>query len=82
MQFLNQHSFTLTGAAALLALGYFLLKDGATGSDWLALGALALGLGIAWWFLSPGPSTLTQGEQIAARIGSGEPVLLEFQSPY
>lgn len=82
MSFFNQHSFTLVGAAALLALAVYLLRDGARGSDWLALGALALGLGLAFLLLNPGPSTLAQAEAVQAQIGGGVPVLLEFQSVF
>jgi hypothetical protein len=32
--------------------------------------------------LQPGPSTLAQVEQVETKIGGGQPVLLEFQSPY
>jgi H+/gluconate symporter-like permease len=82
MLFLNQHSFTLVGAAALLALAVLLLRDGLRGSDLMALGALALGLGLAFLLLNPGPSTLAQAEAVQAQIGAGAPVLLEFQSVY
>ena len=82
MSFLNQHSFTLASAAAVLVLAAVLLRDGVRGSDLLALGALALGLGFAFLLLNPGTSTLRQSEAVQAQIGAGVPVLLEFQSIY
>jgi hypothetical protein len=82
MAFFNQYSFALGGAAALLALAVYLLRDGARGPDWLALGALALGLGLAFLLLNPGPSTLARAEAVQAQIGGGVPVLLEFQSVF
>jgi hypothetical protein len=48
----------------------------------VALGALGLGLGLAFLLLNPGASTLTEAEVVQARIGAGVPVLLEFQSVY
>ena len=82
MAFFNQNSFTIAAAASLLALAAFLLRDGVRGSDLVALGALGLGLGLAFLLLSPGASTLTEAEVVQARIGAGVPVLLEFQSVY
>jgi len=82
MAFLNQNSFTIAAAASLLGLAAFLLRDGVRGSDLVALGALALGLGLAFLLLNPGVSTLTEAEAVQARIGAGVPVLLEFQSVY
>ena len=49
---------------------------------WIVVLALAVGLGLAFWFLRPGPSTLDEAEQVMARIGGDKPVLLEFQSNY
>lgn len=82
MQLINQNSFTLIALAAWLGLAVFLLRDGVETNDVIALASLAAGLGLAFWFLRPGPSTLDQAEQVMARIGSGKPVLLEFQSNY
>jgi hypothetical protein len=82
MSFINQHSFLLAGAMALALLGLALFRDGVKPTDWIALGALGLGLGIAFWLLRPGPSTLNQARAVRARIGAGKPVLLMFQSNY
>jgi hypothetical protein len=82
MQFINQNSFTLFGAIAWIGLAVFLLRDGVKTNDVIALAALAVGFGIAFWFLRPGPSTLNEAEQVLARIGKDKPVLLEFQSNY
>lgn len=82
MSFINQHSFTLLSAAALLALAVFLLRDGVQASDLVALGALALGLALAFLLLNPGPSTLSDAAAVRSKIGAGRPVLLEIQSIY
>jgi hypothetical protein len=82
MQFINQNSFTIISGVIWLGLAVFLLRDGVTVQDVIALAALAAGIGLAFWFLRPGPSTLDETEQVMARIGTGKPVLLEFQSNY
>jgi hypothetical protein len=81
-RFINHHSFSLFATASLLVLAVYLLRDGVEPSDLVAFGALVLGLVIAYWLLQPGPSTLSQVDEIEAKIGKGQPVLLEFQSPY
>ncbi len=81
-QFINQHSFSLTGVAGLLILAIVLLRDGPKPSDFIALGALAAGLALAFLLLNPGPSTELEAQEVRAQIGAGVPVLLEFQSPY
>ncbi|MFV1857824.1 MAG: hypothetical protein ACC647_00550 [Anaerolineales bacterium] len=81
-QFLNQHSFTLGAAVSLAFLAIWSLRDGITLNDLLAFGALALGLGIAYFFFNPRESTETDVEAVLENIGAGTPVLLEFQSPF
>ncbi len=81
-QFLNQHSYTLGAALALAILALWLFRDGITLNDLLAFGALALGLGIAYFIFNPGESTDTDPETVIEQIGAGTPVLLEFQSPF
>ena len=78
----NQHSFLLAAAAALLLLAALLLRDGLRPADLLALGALCLGLALAYALLRPGESTGAQAQDVRRQIGQGRPVLLEFQSPY
>jgi hypothetical protein len=78
----NQHSFLLAASAALVVLAVILLRDGVRGSDLVALGALCLGLALAYALLRPGESTLRQATAVRAEIGQGRPVLLELQSPY
>jgi len=81
-RYINHHSFTLLAAASIVGLAIYLFRDGIEASDFVAFGALILGLVIAYGLLQPGPSTLAQVEQVETKIGGGQPVLLEFQSPY
>lgn len=80
--FLNQHSFLVAAAAAFLFLAVFLLRDGVQGGDLLALGSLCLGLALAYALAAPGRSSTSDAAAVRARIGAGQTVLLEFQSPY
>jgi hypothetical protein len=82
MKIINQYSFVLVGLVVWLGLAAYLLRDGVKTTDILALAALAAGFGLAFWLLRPGPSTLDETEQVMAQIGSGKPVLLEFQSNF
>lgn len=81
-QFVNQHSFTLGAAVSLALLAIWLFRDGVTLNDLLAFGALALGLGIAYFFFKPGESSESSPAAVLEEIGAGTPVLLEFQSPF
>ena len=81
-QFINQHSFTLLGAMALVVLTAVLLRDGLKPSDFLAIGSLSAGLVLAFLLLNPGASTESDADRVRAQIGAEVPVLLEFQSPY
>lgn len=81
-RFINQHSFSLFAAASIIVLAIYLFRDGVESGDFIAFGALILGLVIAYGLLQPGPSTLAQVDQVEAKVGAGQPVLLEFQSPY
>lgn len=82
MSFLNQYSFTIIAMTAVVFLTYYLYRKGFERSNFTLIGALILGLVLAFLILRPGPSTYPESEQVLAQIGSGQPVLLEFQSNY
>jgi len=79
---LNQHSFVVAAAAALILLAVLLFRDGVRPPDLVALGALLLGLAAAYALLAPGRATAADSDSVRQEIGRGTPVLLEFQSPY
>lgn len=78
----NQHSFLVVAGAALLVLAAFLLRDGLRPADLVAIGALCLGLALAYALLRPAAADGSEADAVRAQIGQGRPVLLEFQSPY
>lgn len=82
MSLINQYSFLLTSLVAIGLLAFFLLRDGARSSDWIALASLALGLSLAYGLFRPGDSTAAPAADVLGQIGAGQPVLLELQSPY
>ncbi|HEY45632.1 MAG TPA: hypothetical protein G4O14_02475 [Anaerolineae bacterium] len=82
MKFINQYSFVLMTVVVLLVLGVLTLRGGLKLQHLLALGALSLGVFLAYRFLDPGPGSSDKSERILAEIQSGSAVLLEFQSPY
>ena len=79
---LNQHSFLVAAVAGTILLAAILLRDGVRPGDLLAIGALDLGLALAYALLGPGESTEREITAIRSQIGQGQPILLEFQSPY
>lgn len=79
---LNQHSFLVVAAGVLILPAAILLRDGVRPADVAALGAVGLGLALAYARLRPGESTQRQADLVRAQIGQGRPVLLEFQSPW
>jgi membrane protein implicated in regulation of membrane protease activity len=82
MKFINQYSFIIVAVVALVVLGVFILRGGLKLQNLLALGALILGIVLAYRFLNPGSGSSDQSERILAEIQSDSSVLLEFQSPY
>ena len=79
---INQNSFVIFGGILLIALGYFLFRNGfkipQAAIFFVALAVLAM----AWLALRPKQSPVTTATEVEQIIGSGTPVLLEFQSPF
>jgi hypothetical protein len=82
MSAINQNSFTILAVIAVAVLCYFLFRKGFDARNLTLVGALILGLVLSLILLQPGPSTSQSSEEVLALIGSGQPVLLEFQSNY
>jgi len=82
LQFFNQHSFLVIGAAALIIVALGLLARRAR-RGWLIWGALALVTAVGWYTLrtTNGLRVSTVADYEAA-IRSGQPTLIEFYSNY
>lgn len=80
--FLNHHSFVISVLVLWIGLAVFLLRDGITKRDLLALIIMGTGFAVSWLALRPGPGTFTDTAQAEAAIGHGRPVLVEFYSNY
>lgn len=82
MQFFNQNSFVLVSVFITSLAAFFLFRRGMTLQEWITLGAMILGLVLAYIVFNPGQSAVADPQQATKEIGAGKPVLLEMQSPY
>jgi uncharacterized membrane protein len=82
MEFVNQYSFTMVAGTLIILFSILIFRGGVGQREIIALVALIIGFMVAYWFFNPGESSTGGGERTKAAIGSGKPVLLEFQSPY
>ncbi len=82
MLFLNQYSFLLLAGVCVLAMALVLQRRGLHAYELFALASLVVGFALAYWLLHPAPGSASDPGQLAAEIGSGTPVLLEYQSPF
>ena len=82
MEFVNQYSFTLVAGILIIVFSLFIFRQRIAQREITALIALIIGFLVAYWFFNPGESSTGGGERAQASVGSGIPVLIEFQSPY
>jgi hypothetical protein len=80
--YFNHHSFVIMALVLWGALAVWLLHDGITKRDVLALAVLGAAFGLAWLSLRPGTGTFAEAAQAEAAVGHGQPVLAEFYSNY
>ena len=79
----NQYSLVFIAAAVTLIAVIFVFSRKPRWQDMLALGVIAAGLVAAWFILHPVQTPLMDdAKMVQSMIGQGQPVLLEFQSPY
>lgn len=77
------YSFLLLAAALTAVAALVLLTRRPKWNDYLAFGVIVTGLITAWVVLRPRQTPLMDdAKMVQEMIGSGKPVLLEFQSPY
>lgn len=80
--FFNHHSFVVSALVLWAGLALFLLRDGITKRDLLALAVVGAAFVVAWLILRPGPGTFDETPRAEAALGQGQPVLVEFYSNY
>jgi uncharacterized membrane protein required for colicin V production len=81
MLFINQYSYLLTSIFVTVLISFFLLRDGVSRRDVIAIASIVGAFVVAWFFIRPTPSRAAQ-DQIEATLKSGKPTLIEFQSEY
>jgi drug/metabolite transporter (DMT)-like permease len=82
-QLVNQYSALWIAGAFVLLVALILFRERPKARDLIALGVVILGLAVAWLLLHPTQTPLMgDARAVQSMIGQGEPVLLEFQSPY
>ncbi len=79
----REYSFVLISLGLIVAAGFILLSNKPGFNDFLAFGVIVSGLISAWVILHPVQTPLMDdAKSVQSLIGSGTPVLLEFQSPF
>lgn len=77
------YSFLAISIGFVIVTGIILLTNKPKINDYVAFGTIVISLIIAWSIVRPQQTNLRQGAlEVQSLIGSGTPVLLEFQSPY
>jgi len=80
---IREYSFIVIAVGLAIAAGLMLLTNKPKLNDYLAFGVIVAGLITAWVILHPRQTPLMDDAKVVrAMIGTGTPVLLEFQSPY
>ena len=78
-----EYSFPALSAAIIAIAGVVLLTRKPKWRDFIAFGVIVAGLLAAWVIMHPRQTPLMdEAKMVQEMIGTGKPVLLEFQSPY
>jgi thiol-disulfide isomerase/thioredoxin len=82
-QFINYYSFLLVTIGIMAVAALVLLTNKPKTNDFISFGMISLIAIMAWVILHPRQTPLMDDAKLVQQmIGSGTPVLLEFQSPY
>ena len=82
-QIVNQYSALWMAGAFVFLVVLIIFRHKPKVGDYIALGVVIIGLILAWIGLHPRQTPLMDDAQMVQdMIGQGQPVLLEFQSPY
>lgn len=79
---INLYSSILLLGLLLLVAWRVVMRRKVTPARSMALAVLALALIVVWWIVRPVQTPFEDLSSLSAQIGAGQPVLLEFQSPY
>ena len=80
---LREYSFVIIALGLIIVAGLILLANKPKWNDYFAFGIILTAIFTAWVTLHPRQTPLMDdSKNVLAMIGSGTPVLLEFQSPY
>lgn len=82
MSILNQYSFVFIILLLMGILAGVLFRNGIQKQKIVILILVLVGVFAIWYWIKPTQNLSTSQEQSPELIGSGKPVLLEFQSPY
>ena len=77
---INQNSFLLLVIILWMIAAGVLLRKESGSRQWILLGGITVILGAVFFLLRPAPLVDKPAANIAAHIGAGKPVLLEFRS--
>jgi thiol-disulfide isomerase/thioredoxin len=81
--FINHYSFLLVMIGIIGVTGLVLLTNKPKLNDYVSFGLITFITIMSWLILHPRQTPLMkEAETVQKLIGSGTPVLLEFQSPY
>lgn len=79
----NQYSLVLAAMGILAVAALILFRKKPRLTDFLAFLAITAALLAAWLALRPTQTpSISEASAVQLMIGAGQPVLLEFQSPY
>jgi thioredoxin 1 len=79
----NHYSFLWIALSLTIVAGLVLLTNKPKFRDYLSFSVIVAGLFVSWLILHPHQTALMKdAKAVQVMIGSGTPVLLEFQSPY
>jgi thiol-disulfide isomerase/thioredoxin len=79
----REYSFAVVALGLAIIAGVILLAKNPKWNDYLAFGAILTALVVAWVIIHPRQTLLMDNaKSVQNMIGSGTPVLLEFQSPF
>ncbi len=82
-QLFNHYSFLWMALGLTVVAGLVLLTHKPGPREFISFAAIVVAVLVAWTVLHPRQTPqVTDAKSVQALIGSGKPVLLDFQSPY